>query len=177
MSTHGETDDCFEALDAEMAGEKDILGIDVVLGSVVIIFSSGLAIISHRLSFLYFFPLFLIKEKNRCLDEVIGKKKDEKKTKRKKKSYLISQRIISGKSLIIRRTRAFAIPKHSYHDNMIFSKRSSSKSQSRIDPSSEASGYQNSSFGRSGIDRLVSNLDRLFGSACESEVWDFESLV
>lgn len=100
-----------------------------------------------------------------------------KKKEKKKKSYLISQRIISGKSLIIRRTRAFAIPEHSYHDNMIFSKRSSSKSQSRIDPSSEASRYQNSSFGRSGIDRLVSNLDRLFGSACESEVWDFESLV
>lgn len=100
-----------------------------------------------------------------------------KKEKRKKKSYLISQRIISGKSLIIRRTRAFAIPKHSYNDDMIFSKRSSSKSQSRIDPSSKASGYQHSSFGRSGIDRLVSNLDRLFGSACESEVWDFESLV
>lgn len=101
----------------------------------------------------------------------------KRKKRKKKESYLISQRIISGKSLIIRRTRAFAIPKHSYHDNMIFSERSSSKSQSRIDPSSEASGYQNSSFGRSGIDRLVSNLDRLFGSACESEVWDFESLV
>lgn len=97
--------------------------------------------------------------------------------KKEKKSYLISQRIISGKSLIIRRTGAFAIPEHSYHDNMIFSKCSSSKIQSRINPSSEASGYQNSSFGRSGIDRLVSNLDRLFGSACESEVWDFESLV
>lgn len=101
----------------------------------------------------------------------------KKRKKKKKKSYLISQRIISGESVIIRRTRAFAIPKHSYHDNMIFSERSSSKSQSRIDPSSEASRYQNSSFGRSGIDRVVSNLDRLFGSACESEVWDFESLV
>lgn len=65
LSTHGETDDCFEALDAEMAGEKDILGIDVVLGSVVIIFSSGLAIISHRLSFLSFFPPFLIKGKKK----------------------------------------------------------------------------------------------------------------
>lgn len=55
LSTHGETDDCFEPLDAEMAGEKDILGIDVILGSGDL-FSSGLAIISHRLSF---FPLFL----------------------------------------------------------------------------------------------------------------------
>lgn len=62
LSTHGEPDDCFEALDAEMVGEKDILGIDVVLGSVVIIFSSGLAIISQTF-FLSFFPPFLIKEK------------------------------------------------------------------------------------------------------------------
>lgn len=76
MSTHGEADDCFEALDAEMAREKDILGIDVVLGSVVIIFSSGLAIIFQTL-FPFFFPPFLIKGKNRRMDEVIGKKKDK----------------------------------------------------------------------------------------------------
>lgn len=72
LSTHGETDDCFEALDAEMAGEKNILGIDVILGSGDI-FSSGLAIISR--TFFLSFSLFLIK-RNRCLDEVIGKKKD-----------------------------------------------------------------------------------------------------
>lgn len=66
LSTHGETDDCFEALDAEMAGEKDILGIDVVLGSVVIIFSSGLAIISQTF-FPFFFPAFSYKRKKQML--------------------------------------------------------------------------------------------------------------
>lgn len=86
LSTHGETDDCFEALDVEMAGEKDILGIDVVLGSVVIIFSSGLAIISHGLSF---FPPFLIKRKNRRIDEVMGKKKDKMFLKKKKKKKIL----------------------------------------------------------------------------------------
>lgn len=69
-----------------MAGEKDILGIDVVLGSVVIIFSSGLAMISLRLSF----SPFSYRGKTDGLDEVIGKKKDRmfKRKKRKKKRIL-----------------------------------------------------------------------------------------
>lgn len=51
----------------------------------MIIFSSGLAIISHRLSFLSFFPPFLIRKKNRRMDEVIGKKKDKMFSKKRKK--------------------------------------------------------------------------------------------
>lgn len=68
LSTHGETDDCFEALHAEMAREKDILGIDVILGSGDI-FSSGLAIISQTLfpfSF-SFFPAFSYKGRKQML--------------------------------------------------------------------------------------------------------------
>lgn len=68
LSTHGETDDCFEALDAEMPGEKDVLGIDVVLGSGDV-FSSGLAIISQTLfpfSF-SFFPAFSYKGRKQML--------------------------------------------------------------------------------------------------------------
>lgn len=53
LSTHGETDDCFEALDAEMAGEKDILGIDVILGSGDVFFFRLSNNLSDSLSFLF----------------------------------------------------------------------------------------------------------------------------